>query len=1402
MLAFQGNRALSDFRKEVLLSELKSRVDRISNVETAFIHFVSTTHAHLSSESSEEARQISDTLDALLTYGDTAPLSISIEPSITTVSPLVKKTRKTSQTAISSRGSKTSSANGTVNGIHDTNEPFDTMVVVPRPGTISPWSSKATDIARTCGLGHVITRVERGTAYLIYTSDTNSLSDPELDSISVLLHDRMTQIVVRGLPDADSIFKTGKPAPLQTVAIMSAKSTELATKTLATANKEWGLALAQDEMEYLIHAFVGTNEEPGLGRNPTDAELMMFAQVNSEHCRHKIFRGSWTINGIDKKQSLFDMIRNTYALHPHRVLSAYSDNAAVLTGPIGEQFVADPNQDYEYVANQEPLHVLAKVETHNHPTAVSPYPGASTGSGGEIRDEGAVGQGSIPRAGLTGFSVSNLLIPGFIQPWEENDPGRPGHMASALEIMLKGPLGGAAFNNEFGRPAITGYFRTYLMKVPSVTLDGRGSTEWRGYHKPIMLAGGVGVIREGHIMKKKIPPGAKLIVMGGPSMLIGLGGGAASSMTSGTSSAELDFASVQRDNPEMERRCQQVINSCTALGDANPLITVHDVGAGGLSNALPELVHDSDLGAEFYLRDIPCDDPSMSPMEIWCNESQERYVLAVAPESVDTFSTIATRERCPFAIVGVATEEQHLRLVDNLLKVTPIDLPMSTLFGKPPKMHRNDTTLNPSRIPIKLPGDSSLGDAAYRLLRLPTVASKSFLITIGDRSVTGLVARDQMVGPWQVPVADVSVTLADYEGHKGEAMSLGERPSIALLNPAASARMAVAEALTNLASAHVENLTDVRLSANWMAAADHPGEGSALYSAVQAIGMDLCPELGISIPVGKDSMSMKTKWKDGDEENLVTAPLSLVVTAYGPVSDARRTLTPELRTDVGSTSIVFADLGLGYQRTGGSCWGQVYNQVGAATPDVVDADVLKAFWAAMKTLRAGAGVDRENGSVLAYHDRSDGGLFVTIVEMCFAGHTGAVIDISTVVKDLKRKDDIAAALFNEELGVALQVKKSDLPYVKRVFEDAGFPSQHLHAIGHVDERGAGDAIIFKLCEEVLIKGSRLEFQRAWAETSYRMQRLRDNPASADAEYSILLDSQDPGITPVLTFDPNANRCLPFLKSVATRCRPAVAILREQGVNGHVEMARCFHRVGFRTVDVHMTDILSGKVSLSRFSGLACPGGFSYGDVLGAGSGWAKSILLNTHGRKEFSDFFQRSNAFTLGVCNGCQMLSALKDIIPGAEQWPRFLRNASEQFEARVCTLEVLPTASPLLQGMNGCRIPVAVAHGEGRASFSTPSAMANIVTQHNVCVRYVTNYGSPASPENYPFNPNGSPLGIAGVVAADGRVVAMMPHPERVVRDIQNTWGVGRYAWSSGDVGGWARMFENARVWVEGVGY
>lgn len=1008
---------------------------------------------------------------------------------------------------------------------------------------------------------------------------------------------------------------------------------------------------------------------------------------------------------------------------------------------------------------------------------MSPYPGASTGSGGEIRDEGAVGQGSKPKAGLVGFTTSNLLIPGHVQPWE-TDFGKPGHVASAFDIMMEAPLGGAGFNNEFGRPALTGYFRTFAEEVP-VTKD---TTEIRGYHKPIMIAGGVGSIRPAHIFKKKISPGAHLIVLGGPSMLIGLGGGAASSMASGQSSADLDFASVQRDNPEMERRAQQVIDFCTALGDANPIESIHDVGAGGLSNALPEIVHDSDLGAEIDLRNVPCDDSSMSPMEIWCNESQERYVVAVAPSKISVFQELCARERCPYAIVGKATSDQRLIVKDTLLNNVPIDLPMPVLFGKPPKMSRKTESLKPYRIPFDsslksyLPNaDNVLADAASRVLHLPSVASKSFLITIGDRSITALVARDQFVGPWQVPVADVAVTITSYglDTITGEAMAMGERTPLALLSAAASARMAVGECLTNLAAANAQDISQVRMSANWMCAADHPGEGASLYEAVQAIGLDLCPKLGIAIPVGKDSMSMKMKW-DGKE---VTAPLSLIITGFAPVINTHKTFTPQLQSNA-NTALVFIDLAHGKQRLGGSALAQVYKQIGHEAPDVEDATLLKNFFNAMQKVK-------ETDIVLAYHDRSDGGLFATIAEMCFAGHVGASVDLSSIVKN----DNVVAALYNEELGAVVQVDESRFQEFVDILSANDVASENVHKIGKVSAHDDKDLIAFAVNGQCVYQAERIDLQRQWSETSYLMQAARDNADCAKQEYDNLLDAKDPGLSYQLTFDPSVD----VTAGLEAR-RPRVAILRDQGVNGQIEMAFAFHLAGFEAVDVHMTDIISGKVTLKDFVGLAACGGFSYGDVLGAGSGWAKSILLHPHARAEFAHFFnERNDTFALGVCNGCQFLSNLKELIPGAQTWPRFMRNQSEQFEARVCMVEIQQTNSIFFDGMAGSKFPIAVAHGEGRVQFKDANDHESFVSQGLTAAKYVDNYGQPT--ERYPFNPNGSPDGITAIQTPNGRVLALMPHPERVVLKESNSWYPADANW--GQVGPWLRMFRNARKWI-----
>ncbi|CAO3592555.1 unnamed protein product [Absidia cylindrospora] len=1209
----------------------------------------------------------------------------------------------------------------------------------------------------------------------------------------------MTQLVLTTVPQADSIFQHGKPAPLTVVDLLSdgaAENANVARDKLAQANAELGLALAGDEIDYLVSAFVGGKQETSpadddhaLRRNPTDVELFMFAQVNSEHCRHKIFGADWTIDGELKPHSLFGMIKNTHKLNPAYTLSAYSDNAAVLEGFKATRFAPSSVVGNTYEHYEEDVHYIAKVETHNHPTAVSPFPGASTGSGGEIRDEGAVGLGSKPKAGLVGFTVSNLLIPDNVQPWE-TDFGKPGHVASAFDIMMEAPLGGAAFNNEFGRPALTGYFRTFAEQVP---VDDK-TNEIRGYHKPIMIAGGVGSICPAHVLKKSINPGAHLIVLGGPSMLIGLGGGAASSMASGQSSADLDFASVQRENPEMERRAQQVIDFCNALGDDTPIESIHDVGAGGLSNALPEIVHDSDLGAEIELRQIPCDDSSMSPMEIWCNESQERYVLAVAPEKLAVFEAFCARERCPYAVVGLATAEKRLVVRDSLLGNVPIDLPMPVLFGKPPKMSRKTESCKPLRNPFDvslksyLPaGAEALQDAALRVLQLPSVASKSFLITIGDRSITALVARDQFVGPWQVPVADVAVTTTSLGKDiiTGEAMAMGERTPLALLSQAASARMAVGECLLNMAAANIQDTSRIRMSANWMCAADHAGEGAGLYEAVQAIGLELCPALDIAIPVGKDSMSMKMKWdNEQGKKTEVTAPLSLIITGFAPVINNHKTFTPQLR-NMSQTALVFIDLANGKQRLGGSALAQVYKQIGSEAPDVDDATLLKNFFNAMQVVKEG---DVKDSIVLAYHDRSDGGLFTTITEMCFAGHVGAQVDLDGICKN----GDVVSCLYNEELGAVVQVEEARLDEFVSLVGKAGLPKEVVHKIGVVTEHDAKDAINFRLNGQEVFNAGRVDLFRLWSKTSYLMQTARDNADCAQQEYDNVLDAQDPGMSYQLTFNPADD----ILKTVATKeqQKPKVAILRDQGVNGQIEMAFSFHLASFEAVDVHMTDIISGKVSLKDFVGIAACGGFSYGDVLGAGAGWARSILLHPHARAEFSHFFERDNTFTLGVCNGCQFLSQLAELIPGATHWPRFERNQSEQFEGRTTMVEIMSDAtSVFFSEMEGSKFPIAVAHGEGRAQFKSNDAHSAFVSDHLTTVRYVDNYGKPT--QQYPFNPNGSPDGIAGIRTPNGRVLAMMPHPERVVLKESNSWYPENETW--GQSGPWLRMFLNARKWV-----
>ena len=1290
MLILRGAPALSDFRVQKILARCQQAQLPVTNVYAEYAHFADLT-AGLSSE--EQTK-----LEKLLTYGPTIA----------------------------------------------EHAPAGTMVLVtPRPGTISPWASKATDIAHNCGLTQVH-RVERGIAYYV----EGDLNTEQVSQVAALLHDRMTEATHSSLEAAEQLFRTDAPSEMSSVDILGG-----GREALAKANVEQGFALADDEIDYLVENF------QKLGRNPNDIELFMFAQANSEHCRHKIFNADWTIDGVEQPKSLFKMIKNTYEKNPENVLSAYKDNAAVMTGSKAGRFF--PNAEGEYSYHQESIEILMKVETHNHPTAIAPFSGAATGSGGEIRDEGATGRGSKPKAGLVGFTVSNLRIPGYEQPWE-TDFGKPARIVNALDIMTEGPLGGAAFNNEFGRPNLVGYFRTYEEQVTS-----HNGLEVRGYHKPIMLAGGLGNIRTDHVQKGDIPVGAKLIALGGPAMNIGLGGGAASSMASGQSNEDLDFASVQRENPEMERRCQEVIDKCWQLGDANPIAFIHDVGAGGLSNAFPELVNDGGRGGKFQLRDIPNDEPGMAPHEIWCNESQERYVLAVATEDFDRFEAICKRERAQYAVIGEATEERHLTVADSHFDNNPVDLPLDVLLGKAPKMHREANTqkavseaLDTSKIDV--------AEAATRLLRLPTIAEKTFLITIGDRSVTGLVARDQMVGPWQVPVANCAVTAATYDTYHGEAMSLGERTPAALLNYGASARLAVAESLTNIACANIGGLENIKLSANWMAAAGHPGEDAGLYEAVKAVGEELCPALGLTIPVGKDSMSMKTQWDENGEQKSVTAPLSLIITAFGRVDDVRKTVTPQLRTDKGETSLILVDLGAGKNRMGASSLAQVYKQLGDITPDVDSPELLKGFYNAMQALVA-------DNKLLAYHDRSDGGLFTTVAEMAFAGHTGVTVDLDGLTGS-----DIEA-LYNEELGAVIQVANNDLAAVNAVFAEHGIAAIS-HEIGTLNN---DDSVVFNRAGNAVLNNTRTELRTIWAETTYQMQARRDNPDCAKQEFDAKFDAKDPGLNVKLNFDLNEDVAAPY---IATGAKPKMAILREQGVNSHLEMAAAFNRAGFAAVDVHMSDILEGRLSLEEFKGLVACGGFSYGDVLGAGEGWAKSILFNDMARDQFQSFFERQDSFSLGVCNGCQMLSTLKELIPGTEHWPRFVTNKSERFEARFSLVEVQESPSVFFKGMAGSRMPIAVSHGEGHAEFANDAAVKAAVESGTVAVKFVDNHGNPTT--QYPNNPNGSPEGITGITSADGRATVMMPHPERVFRAVANSWHPDEWKEDSP----WMRMFRNAR--------
>ena len=1323
-LILEGGNALSDFRIQQLVPRLQAICPDVVGLSGRYLHLVASV------TSLEDTAQ--QTLKQLLTYGDPAP----------------------------------SEANAAASW---------TLCVSPRLGTVSPWASKATDIAHNCGLS--VRRIERLVSYrLKFAADlhvTQLSADVKL-ALADLLHDRMTESILSQASDALALFNELEAQPLLHVDVLQG-----GRKALANANQEFGLALAEDEIDYLLSSF------QQLGRNPSDVELMMFAQANSEHCRHKIFNAQFTIDGQAQTHSLFGMIRHTHQQNPQHTVVAYSDNASIMAGHEVERFVA--KQGGAYLKEVALHHVLMKVETHNHPTAISPFPGASTGAGGEIRDEGATGRGSKPKAGMTGFTVSKL--------WEGTH-GKPDHMASPLQIMTEGPLGGAAFNNEFGRPNLLGYFREYEQVVDGVL---------RGYHKPIMIAGGLGVIDAIQTQKIQFPAGTLLIQLGGPGMLIGMGGSAASSMASGTNAANLDFDSVQRGNPEIERRAQEVINHCWVMGQANPILAIHDVGAGGLSNAFPELTNDAGRGARFDLRSVPLEASGLSPKEIWSNESQERYVLAIAPESLETFKAFCERERCPYAVVGVATEERQLLLVDDEAQSkasqTPVDMPMNVLLGKPPKMHRDVTSLTRNITPIDL-SQVDLQDAVLQVLSHPTVASKRFLVTIGDRTVGGLTHRDQMVGPWQVPVADCAVTLADFRGFKGEAMSMGERTPLASVNAAASGRMAVAEAITNLLAAPIE-LDRVKLSANWMAACGEPGEDAALYETVKAVGLELCPALGISIPVGKDSLSMKTQWSVEGQTRKVTSPVSLIVSAFASLQDVRGTLTPQLNATLDDTSLILIDLSNGQSRMGGSILSQVLQQSGDHVPDLETPSNLINLVKVINSLR-------NQGKLLAYHDRSDGGLFCAVAEMCFAGQVGVALNLDLLVTEgdgisdsradhgdaknwaqqvsARRNELTLKALFNEELGVIIQVDTQDRSDVMQALRDHGL-SKHSHVIGKTRpaqssvQKGVGALSVWRDTQEIFT--AKLEdLHQVWDSVSWKICQQRDNPACADSEHAAVGSPGNPGLHVALSFNPEENVAAPWLNL----SKPKVAILREQGVNSHVEMAYAFAESGFESHDVHMTDLQSGRVRLNDFQGLVACGGFSYGDTLGAGIGWARSITFNSALSDAFKAYFDRADTFGLGVCNGCQMFAELADIIPGAQDWPRFTTNQSERFEARLSMVEVLPSPSLFFQDMAGSRMPIAVAHGEGFANFKYRGDANKAIA----AMQFVDNWGQVT--EAYPANPNGSPAGLTAVTTADGRFTAMMPHPERVFRNIQMSFTTGDVSAHSP----WLRMFQNARRWLK----
>ena len=1358
MIIIPGASALSAFRQEKTLSRVRKVIPNCQSVEAKFIYFADIENAPENALDECEAYLLAQLLDV---------------PHFSPTS-----TEDQEYEAVDYR--------------------IQARTVIPRLGTISPWSTKATDIVHHCGLNN-IRRIERGVGWRFTAPSGNRekfSSSGEMSDNAIfagLIYDPMTESILANPHQAEKLFTTETPTPRLIIDLLNG-----GLDALRTANDEFGFALSDAEQIYLLNSFAQ------LGRNPSDVELMMFAQVNSEHCRHKIFNADWIVDGVTQAQSLFAMIRHTHTQNSVGTLSAYHDNAAVLEGSLAERLATDSS--HRYCFQHEAVHFTAKVETHNHPTAISPFAGAATGCGGEIRDEGATGQGGKPKAGLVGYAVSHLRLPNLPQPWEvpENKPER---IASPLQIMLEGPLGAAAFNNEFGRPNIAGYFRSFEQidwsdSVGRNGADGTNGNTRYGYHKPIMLAGGLGNIRPAHVNKQDIPDGTPIVVLGGPTMLIGLGGGAASSVASGSRTESLDFASVQRGNPEMQRRCQEVIDACCACAEDNPILSIHDVGAGGLCNALPELVHDSDCGGDFELRKILNDEPGMSPMQIWCNESQERYVIAIARDKYSTFEKICERERCLFSQVGIATEKCAIVLSDALFDnqchaqadsaaLRPIDLPMSVLFGLPPKMRREvitrkkpDPQFNHSQPTNAEFYGLELEHTMALVLGCPTVGDKTFLVTIGDRSVSGLIARDQMVGPWQVPVADVGVTASGYKSVTGEALAIGERTPIAVIDAPASGRMALGEAITNIAAAPIERIDKIKLSANWMVAAGESGHDASLFATVKSLALDICPQLGIAIPVGKDSMSMKTVWQDADNKsNKVVAPLSVIVSSFAPVTDVRKTLTPVLQDLSGATDLWLLDLGNGKNRLGASVLAQVTNRAGGVVADLDDVHNLKQFFRLIQRLN-------KQNLILSYHDRSDGGLMTTLCEMAFASRCGLSINLDALLDDLAGDPIVnyLAILFNEELGAVLQTRYADQAQILNIVEEVGL-SALFHLIGNPEV--AQNIDIYANGVSVFSK-PRSECHRIWSQTTWQMQRMRDNPACADEEYQRIDDSEDSGLFCALSFVHNQEVSEQIqAANIVTRVKPKIAILREQGVNGQLEMAAAFHRVGFEAVDVTMTDLINGA-TLTDFKGIAACGGFSFGDVLGAGEGWGKSILFNRRLKDEFTEFFHRVDTFSLGVCNGCQMMSSIKSLIPGAVHWPKFLRNASEQYEARLVMVEVCSEKSILFNGMAGSKLPVSVAHGEGRADFANNHAVNKITAQAQLCLRFIDNRGNPTT--TYPYNSNGSIGGMTGFTNHDGRVTIMMPHPERVFRTLANSWHPDGW----GEFSPWLKIFQNARQWVD----